>query len=153
MTDKIKDISKAKKKKPVKVMIKNNMFELFIPSKPGMITPIDKLKLQFSGLKMFKIIKFIKSITESVECKAYMEQREQIVKAFTEKQEKLPDKKKRPPLIGNMPELEELMNADSGLKIEKHKINMGLMPEWKDPERMFNGHDIDALSCFFEYEE
>lgn len=139
-----------KKKLSKKVNVMNSTFEVFTPGSM-FFESVTKLKLQMSGKDMLDLMKFIKVVTESPEYKAYIELRNEILKEFAEAQKKLPKEKRKLPMAINMPKWVDLMNMESGLEIKKHQIAVSAFPKWKDPEKIFNAHDMELLEGLFEF--
>jgi len=144
--DKVREIKKAKKK----VMIVNSSFEIFSPGSQ-INASLMKLKMQMADEDALALRRFIKTVTESPEFKAYEELRTEIVEEFMTKQEKLPEEKRRPPRALNIPKWMDLMNMESKLEIEKFEVNLSRFPKWNDPERIFNAYDMEFLDGLFEF--
>lgn len=117
------DLKQVKKEEKDMLKVINTIFEVF-EGRHLHSNVIAKLKFNLSGEAAFDHHKFIKSITESKEAKAYFARKDELIKEFNEAQEKLDIKKRKPSTIDNIPGLKDLMEMDSGLEVEKHKIDL-----------------------------
>jgi len=133
-----------------KINVNNATFEIFIPGS-GAYPRLNKLKDQFVRKEAYDLVKFCKVITSSPEFQAYAERREEIIKAEQEKIKENPKYNNGIISAATVPEWAELMNLDSGLEIEKHKINVNKIPEWKDEKRMLTANDMEILDFIFEF--
>ena len=147
MTDKEE---KSEIEKTKKVMIINSTFEVFTPGSQ-LNESLTRLKLQVIGKDALALRRFILTITESPEFKAYEEMRAEIVQKFMDEQKGLPEKVRRPPMALNIPQWINLMNMESRLVIEKFKVKVSEFPDWDSPEKAFNAHDMDYLDGLFEF--
>lgn len=131
------------------VKVLNASFELFIPGSGGNPRLV-KLKEQFARKEAYDLVKFCKKVTMSPEFEAYVERRKKIVEV---KQKEFEEKGIKNGMISasTVPEWLELMEMESGLEIEKHKVPVSKIPDWKDEARILTANDMEILDPFFEF--
>lgn len=152
MAKKTKKTAPKKTKKTEKkiLKVKNYVFEVFTGRNPVHSTSIAKLKMNLSGKTALKHHRYVQSIIDSVEAKAYFGRRDELIKDFEEKQKKLDEKKRKPTMPANIPEWEKALEMESGLEVEMFEIDMDTFPEFKDPERIVNGIDVEVLENYYD---
>lgn len=130
--------------------LKYKHYELFIKNS-NLSLVIGKLKEQLTGKEALDVRRFIKTIMSSPDFQSYEELRAEYIKEFIESQNKLDVKLRVPPMANNIPKWRELLEKDAELKIEKCLIYPDKFPTWNNPERNFNGNDMDVCEELFEF--
>lgn len=146
MSKKVRQISDAKKET---VNVQNSMFELFSGNQqnPAAASLAKLLSARAPASTKYKIYRMVKTITESAEFKAYVEAVQELVDGFKADQEKLDEKERMPPMIKNIPGMEELVEQDSGLEIEKVQLPVSHLPDNITPG------DMMALDWIISFNE
>ena len=114
--------SEKSKKDDGMVEFQNYQFEMFDPKNPAS-RPIISVRSSVKDVDLrFDFYKYMTRITESDECKAYNNHKDDIIKKFNESQEKLKKEDRKSPTLENLPELQKLFDKDSGFKVKKFEL-------------------------------
>lgn len=141
-----KEVKKVEKKQEAEVKdselkVFNFIFEIFMGNSPLSMS-IMKLKQSVKGAQAYNFYKYINKIILTPECEAYKELRKEMIDAFNKEQEgkeggeiasnKEQEGKEEREIASpaSIPEWMELLNQDSGIKLDKMVLKLSdLIPD------------------------
>jgi len=127
-----KEVKKVEKKQEAEVKdselkVFNFIFEIFMGNSPLSMS-IMKLKQSVKGAQAYNFYKYINKIILTPECEAYKELRKEMIDAFNKEQEGKEEREIASP--ASIPEWMELLNQDSGIKLDKMVLKLSdLIPD------------------------
>jgi hypothetical protein len=128
-TLKVVEKKQEKVTKDTELNVVNFIFEIFTGNSPLSMS-IMKLKRNVKGAQAYNLYKYINKIILTPEHEAYKEVRKELIEAFNKEQEKKEEKDRIMASPASIPEWGELLNQESGIKLDKMVINLSdLIPD------------------------
>lgn len=129
MTKKVTKVVEKKKegvKDNKELNVFNFVFEIFMGNSPLSLS-IMKLKRNVKNAQTYNLYKYINKIILTPECEAYKERRKELIDAFNKEQESKKEEDRIMATPASIPNWGDLLNQESGIKIDKMTIELSDM--------------------------